>query len=62
MIKTVIVEDDPMVLEINKNFIKEVEGFEIIAALKSGSELLNFLKTTLQNFSSWIFTFPILTV
>ncbi|GAV25849.1 two-component system response regulator [Carboxydothermus islandicus] len=45
MIKTVIVEDDPMVLEINKNFIMEVEGFEIIAALKSGGELLNYLKT-----------------
>lgn len=45
MIKTVVVEDDPMVLEINKSFVKEVEGFQIIGTFKNGNELLAFLNS-----------------
>ncbi|GAV23612.1 response regulator [Carboxydothermus pertinax] len=45
MIKTVVVEDDPMVLEINKSFVKEVEGFQIIGTFKNGNDLLAFLNS-----------------
>jgi two-component system, CitB family, response regulator MalR len=30
MIKTVIVEDDPMVAEINRRYLEQIEGFELV--------------------------------
>lgn len=41
--KVLIVEDDPMVAEINKNFTESVEGFSVAAVAKNGSEALNLL-------------------
>ncbi|MBP2635244.1 MAG: response regulator receiver and unknown domain protein [Firmicutes bacterium] len=41
--KVLIVEDDPMVAEINKNFTEAVEGFSVAAVAKNGNEALNLL-------------------
>lgn len=41
--KVLIVEDDPMVAEINKNFTEAVEGFIVAAVAKNGNEALNLL-------------------
>lgn len=36
MITTLIVEDDPMVLEVNKQFLQSIPGFKLIATAHSG--------------------------
>ncbi len=33
-----LIEDDPMVCEVNRQFIERVEGFEIVATAKNGKE------------------------
>ncbi|WP_431027291.1 response regulator [Lysinibacillus sp. LZ02] len=38
MIKVLLVEDDPMVREVNRQFIERVEGFNIIAMAANGVE------------------------
>ncbi|MFF5995558.1 response regulator [Lysinibacillus sp. KU-BSD001] len=38
MIKVLLVEDDPMVREVNRQFIERVEGFHIIAMAANGVE------------------------
>lgn len=43
MVKVLIVEDDPMVAQINKNYIGSVEGFEVVNILNDGKEALKFL-------------------
>ncbi|MFC7684659.1 response regulator [Ureibacillus sp. GCM10028918] len=40
-IKVLLVEDDPMVREVNRQFIERVEGFEIIAMCSNGLEGFN---------------------
>jgi two-component system response regulator DctR len=42
-IKVLVVEDDPMVAEINKNFTEAVEGFSVAAVAKNGFEAMNLL-------------------
>lgn len=42
-IRVLVVEDDPMVAEINKNFTEAVEGFKVLGIAKNGSEALNLL-------------------
>ncbi len=44
-ITTIIVEDDPMVLEINKQFVEKVEGFSVVGVAQSGEDALKLLKT-----------------
>jgi response regulator of citrate/malate metabolism len=43
MIKTMIVEDDPMVRQINSKFLKKVEGFSLEKAVANLSEAREFL-------------------
>lgn len=45
-IKVLIVEDDPMVADINKNFTESVEGFTVIGLVKTGKQALSFLGKT----------------
>lgn len=42
-IKVLIVEDDPMVADINRRFTEAVEGFTVLATVKTGKEALDFL-------------------
>lgn len=42
-IRVVIVEDDPMVIEINRSFVREVPGFEIIGEAKNGKQGLKII-------------------
>jgi two-component system response regulator DctR len=42
-IRVLIVEDDPMVAEINKNFTEAVEGFKVACIAKNGDEALDLL-------------------
>ncbi len=42
-IRVVIVEDDPMVIEINRSFVQEVPGFEIVGEAKTGKQGLKIV-------------------
>ncbi|ENQ3079994.1 response regulator [Bacillus sp. WLY-B-L8] len=42
--KVVLIEDDPMVQEVNKEFIKSVKGFQVIAIASNGEEGISFVK------------------
>jgi two-component system response regulator DctR len=44
-IRVLIVEDDPMVLEINAEFVSKLEGFEVIAKTGSGTEAITLVET-----------------
>ncbi|WP_346355030.1 response regulator [Azotosporobacter soli] len=44
MINVLIVEDDPMVAEFNKQYVALVEGFQVVAVARSGDEALALLK------------------
>lgn len=43
MNKVLIVEDDPMVAQINKKYVESVEGFQVINVMGDGSQALEFL-------------------
>ncbi|MBD0383341.1 response regulator [Paenibacillus sedimenti] len=36
MVRVVLIEDDPMVLEVNKQFVEQVPGFEIVGTASNG--------------------------
>lgn len=38
MIRVVLIEDDPMVLEVNKQFVERVPGFEIVGTASDGND------------------------
>lgn len=42
-IRTLIVEDDPMVMEVNKGFVEATGGFEIVGLARSGTEALELM-------------------
>jgi len=44
MINILIVEDDPMVAELNKRFVDSIKGFNIVGVAHDGEEALKFLK------------------
>lgn len=44
MNKVLIVEDDPMVAQINKKYVESVEGFQVIGVMGDGNQALEFLK------------------
>lgn len=44
-IKVLIIEDDPMVMEINAQFVGEVYGFQIVGKASTGSEGYQLIKT-----------------
>ncbi|MGB7606688.1 MAG: response regulator, partial [Lutisporaceae bacterium] len=45
MIKVLIVDDDPMVAELNRRYVKSVPGFEVAAVLFNGEDALELLKS-----------------
>ncbi|WP_019153708.1 response regulator [Robertmurraya massiliosenegalensis] len=46
MIQVLIVEDDPMVAELNKRYVESIDGFEAIAIAHSVKDAKEILKTT----------------
>ncbi|WP_307847679.1 response regulator [Metabacillus bambusae] len=44
MIRVLLIEDDPMVQEINKQFVEEVDGFTVIGTSSNGKEGIDFIK------------------
>lgn len=44
MIKVLIVEDDPMVAELNRRYLDKVEGFVLSAVVNNGDEALAYLQ------------------
>ena len=44
MIKTIIVEDDPMVAAINKKYTETVPGFQVAGVFRNGAEGLEYLR------------------
>lgn len=45
MIKVLVVEDDPMVAELNKNYLKRIGGFDLTGTLYNGQDALDFINT-----------------
>ncbi|MTI49321.1 response regulator [Sporosalibacterium faouarense] len=45
MINVLIVEDDPMVSELNKKYVESVRGFKVIGIARTGKDALDFLKS-----------------
>lgn len=43
MIRVLLVEDDPMVAELNRSYVGSVEGFKVVGHVRSGEEALVFL-------------------
>ncbi len=44
MIKVLIVEDDPMVSDINKGYTESVDGYKVIKSVSNGEQALEYLK------------------
>ncbi len=44
MIKVLIVEDDPMVAEINREYLRRVAGLSLVGIVKNGMEAFSFLE------------------
>lgn len=44
MIRVLLVEDDPMVAELNRHYVNRVEGFEIVACVRSAQEAKHILE------------------
>lgn len=44
MANVLIVEDDPMVGQINKTYIESVEGFRVVSIIKDASSAIDYLK------------------
>jgi two-component system, CitB family, response regulator MalR len=44
MIRVLLVEDDPMVAELNRIYLRRVGGFETVASARSASEALDLLR------------------
>lgn len=43
-IRTVIVEDDPMVMQVNRQYIEEIGGFEIVGTAETGQEAVSVIQ------------------
>lgn len=46
MIKVMIIEDDPMVAELNRRYIERIPGFIFCCMVSNGDEALNVLRTS----------------
>lgn len=44
MIKVLIVEDDPMVAELNRRYLERIEGFQLAGIVRTGDEALEFIR------------------
>lgn len=42
--RVILVEDDPMVREVNRQFIERVHGFELVAMASNGKEGLDLIE------------------
>lgn len=49
MIEVLIVEDDPMVIEINRGFINAVPGYKVAGVARSGREAVDQIKEFMPN-------------
>ena len=49
MIRVLIVEDDPMVAELNKSYLSQIEEFQWIGTVSNGVEALQFLEHNFVN-------------
>ena len=45
MIQVLLVEDDPMVAELNRLYLGRIPGFELVASARSAAEALDLLRT-----------------
>ena len=54
MIKVLLVEDDPMVAELNRVYVERVGGFETVASVRSGAEAMEVLRKHQVWTSSWL--------
>lgn len=45
MINVLVVEDDPMVAELNKGYLNMIDGFSLVGVINSGTEVLEFMKS-----------------
>lgn len=45
MINVLVVDDDPMVAELNKRYVEGVSGFKVVAVLHNGEDALRVLKS-----------------
>ena len=43
-ITTIIVEDDPMVMQVNRQYIEEIGGFEIVGTAETGHDALALIR------------------
>lgn len=43
-VKVLLIEDDPMVQEVNKEFIRSVKGFQVVAVASNGEEGIHLVK------------------
>ena len=48
-IRTIIVEDDPMVMQVNRQYIEEIGGFEIVGIAETGYEALAVIQKSLPD-------------
>ncbi|MFZ5898826.1 MAG: response regulator [Bacillota bacterium] len=44
-ISTLIVEDDPMVAEVNRSFVESISGYEVVGLAATGSEALELIES-----------------
>ncbi len=44
MINVLIVEDDPMVAELNRRYLEQIDGFQLVASVRSATEALLLLE------------------
>ncbi|MFD0694379.1 response regulator [Paenibacillus sp. GCM10027628] len=49
MFRVVLIEDDPMVLEVNKQFVERVPGFEIVGTASNGTEGVEKVRSLLPD-------------
>ncbi|WP_338754691.1 response regulator [Bacillus sp. FJAT-52991] len=45
MMKVILIEDDPMVQEVNRQFVNQVDGFEVVGVASNGAEGLELVKS-----------------
>ncbi|MDJ7444072.1 response regulator [Salmonella enterica] len=44
MINVLVIEDDPMVAELNKGYLRMIDGFELAGVINSGTDALTFME------------------
>lgn len=52
MIRVLLVEDDPMVAELNRAYVGSVDGFTVVGSVRSGQEALEIMRGQTQGVDS----------